>query len=105
MAEYLLGIRASLRSDPVPVRAEEGVRYTVPSGISPERMEEMLKVRFRVGKVFQNCYISVYLNGDRILHRKKRIMAPGEMEEVQLERQRLLEYQGLKAITVRIEEE
>ena len=104
-AEYLLGIRASLRSDPVPVRAEEGVRYTVPAGISPERMEEMLKVRFRVGKVFQNCYISVYLNGDRILHRKKRIMAPGEMEEVQLERQRLLEYQGLKAITVRIEEE
>ena len=63
------------------------------------------QVRFRVGKVFQNCYISVYLNGDRILHRKKRIMAPGEMEEVQLERQRLLEYQGLKAITVRIEEE
>ena len=98
-------VRASLRSDPVPVRAEEGVRYTVPAGISPERMEEMLKVRFRVGKVFQNCYISVYLNGDRILHRKKRILAPGEMEEVQLERQRLLEYQGLKAITVRIEEE
>ena len=54
----------------VDVQAADGVRYTVPARINVERMEDILTVRFRVGGVYKNCFISVYLDDKRILHRK-----------------------------------
>lgn len=83
----------------------DGVRYTVPSTINTARMEEKLIVRFRVGNVYQNCYVSVYFDGERVVHRKRQVVAPGEMEEVKLAREQLLQYPGLETITVKIEED
>ncbi len=91
-------------SPPVEVIAGNGVRYTVPVRISPERMEEALSLRFRVGNVYKDSYISVYLDEERIMHRKKNVLAPGEMETVLLRRGQLLEKQGLQTITIKIEE-
>lgn len=88
----------------VEVRAVDGVRYTVPSRINVERMEDILTVRFRVGGVYKNCFISVYLDDKRILHRKRPVMAPGEMEEVKLKKEELCKYPDLSAITVKLEE-
>lgn len=88
-----------IRLDPV-----DGVRYTVPVSIDPARMDENLTVRFRVGAVFKNCCVSVYFDDVRTIHRKRQIMAPGEMEEVRLAKEELLKYPGLKTITVKIEE-
>ena len=62
-------------------------------------------VRFRVTNVFKNCYISVYFNEERMQHRKKSVMAPGEMEQIILKKQELENYHDLKTITVKIEEE
>ncbi len=89
----------------IPVCAESGVRYTVPSFIRPDHMEEELPVRFRVGAVYQNCYISVYLDEQRIFHRKCRILAPGEMETVILKKEQLTAGGVPSKITVRIEQE
>lgn len=89
---------------PVEICAMDGVRYTVPSRINVQRMENIQTVRFRVGDVYQNCFISVYLDEERILHRKRPVMAPGEMEEVKLKREELLKYPDLKMITVKLEE-
>ena len=58
---------------------EAGVRYTVPSVIRIEHMAKELTVRFRVGGVYKNCYISCYLGKERIIHRKRPVVAPGEM--------------------------
>lgn len=88
----------------VPISAVEGARYTVPRTINPANMDEKHTVRFRVGDVYKNCYISVYLNEERIIHKKRPVMAPGEMEEVILDRQKLLAYPELSGITVKIEE-
>ena len=88
----------------VEICAVDGVRYTVPSRISAERMEDIQTVRFRVGGVYKNCFVSVYLDEERILHRKRPVMAPGEMEEVKLKREELLRHPDLKAITVKVEE-
>ena len=82
----------------------EGVRYTVPETINPMRMDEKLTVRFRVGKIYQNCYISVYFDEERVLHRKRQIVAPGEMEEIKLSKEELLKYSNLDTITIKIEE-
>ena len=89
----------------ITIIAENGVRYTVPEKISPARMEEKLTIRFRVGSVFKNCYSSLYLNNDRILHKKRLIMAPGEMEQLVLTKEQLEKYSDLKKITIKIEEE
>ena len=89
----------------IEIKAIDGVRYTVPSTIHVDNMADLLTVRFRVGGVFKNSYISVYLNDERVQHRKKQVMAPGEMEQVILKKKDLEAYEGLETITVKIEEE
>lgn len=103
-AEYILHSPA-MEEEAVSVTAAEGVRYTVPSIIHPKRMEEKLVVRFRVGAVYKGCYVSVYLDDKRIIHKKRQIMAPGEMESIELSKAVLEENCELKNIIVRIEEE
>ena len=84
---------------------EDGVRYTVPKYIHPENMDDKLTVRFRVGGVFENCYISTYFDGERIMRRKRPVVAPGEMEEIKLTKEQLSQYPDLKKITIKVEKE
>ena len=92
------------KSKEIPINAVDGVRYTVPKMLHINRMAEDQVIRFRVGAVYRNCYISAYLNGERIIHRKRQIMAPGEMEEIRLKKEQLDGFDGLEYITVKIEE-
>lgn len=103
-AGFVTGKGFKPRRQTVLLQATDGVRYTVPSTISPDQMEDSQIVRFRVGGVYKNCYISVYFDGERTLHKKRPVMAPGEMEEIRLERKQLLLYPELKNITIRVEE-
>ena len=89
----------------ISLKATDGARYTVPSTIDVDRMEDLLTVRFRVGAVFKDSFVSVYFDDERVSHRKKKIMAPGEMEQIVLQKKQLLAAEGLKTITVRIEAE
>ena len=82
-----------------------GVRYTVPVTVHPDRMDDTLTVRFRVGNVYKDHYVAVYLDEERIYHKKRQIMAPGEMEQVKLEKGKLAQYPDLKTITIKLEEE
>lgn len=94
-----------LESKEIRLVATDGARYTVPSTIHVDRMDERLTVRFRVGAVFKDSYVSVYLDDERIAHRRKKIMAPGEMEQVILMRKDLEARPELSTITIRIEQE
>ena len=89
----------------VPIRAEQGVRYTVPSSLRPEYMEEDQLIRFRVGNVYKDVSIVVYFNDTPVTRIKKRVMAPGEMEQLHLKKQQIMEFQELHSITLRIEKE
>jgi thioredoxin reductase len=89
----------------IEIKATDGARYTVPSSIDLSKMDDKLTVRFRVGAVFKDSYISVYFNDERVMHRKKQVMAPGEMEQVILQKKKLADFDGLKTITVKIEAE
>ena len=88
----------------IAINAVEGVRYTVPCTISPERMEDTQVVRFRVGNVYKNCCIGVYFDGEQVIRRNRPVMAPGEMEEIRLEKEKLLLHPELKTITIKVEE-
>ncbi|MBQ6889187.1 MAG: FAD-dependent oxidoreductase [Lachnospiraceae bacterium] len=102
-AEYVLNGKKEGGND-IPIVATQGARYTVPKTINPQRMDEKHVVRFRVGDVYKNCYVSVYLNDERIIHKKRPVVAPGEMEQVELKKEQLEAYPDLKEITVKIEE-
>lgn len=86
------------------LNAAEGVGYTVPETINVSRMDEKLAVRFRVGGVYKNCYVSVYFDEERVIHKKRPVAAPGEMEEITLTKELLSQYPDLRTITVKIEE-
>ena len=92
------------REQEIILKPVSGVRYTVPSTIHTARMNDELTVRFRVDGVYRNCYVSTYFDDERVIHRKRQIVAPGEMEEVKLTKEQLLQYPDLKTITFMIEE-
>lgn len=103
-AKYIIeGKKLSQKT--IEIKAVDGVRYTVPKTINVENMDDELTVRFRVVGVFKNSYISTYLNDKRISHKKRRVMAPGEMEQVVLKKEELRCFEDLSNITIKIEED
>jgi pyruvate/2-oxoglutarate dehydrogenase complex dihydrolipoamide dehydrogenase (E3) component len=105
-AQFVLdGCKEATPEHVIEVKGVEGVRYTVPCTIDVDRMDDLLKVRFRVGAVYKDSYVSVYFDDERVMHNKKRILAPGEMEQVILQKKKLMEKKDLKTITVKIEAE
>ena len=103
-AKYVNGQLLEKAEKVINLTATGGVRYTVPKTIAPERMDDEITVRFRVGAVYKNCYISVYFDDERVAHRKRPVMAPGEMEDVKLKKEVLEGYPELKNITIKVEE-
>lgn len=88
------------RTDFVEIVAEQGVRYTVPQRLDTEHMKDQITVRFRVADVYKDRYISVYYDGERVSHKKKRVLAPGEMEQVIIKKESLKDFPELKKIVI-----
>ncbi len=103
-AAYVTGARKEAEGKIVRLNPTSGVRYTVPAFIRPDQMDDKLTVRFRVGGVYKNCSIGVYFGEEQVLRRKRPVVAPGEMEEIRLEKAKLLQYPDLDTITIKIEE-
>lgn len=87
------------------LKAEQGVRYTVPTTLRLEHMAEEQLVRFRVGDIYRDVYLTVYLNDTPVISQRKRVMAPGEMEQLRLKKEQLLSFPKLHTITFKIEKE
>ena len=88
----------------VEIFPEGGVRYTVPRYVRPTEMEDTVTVRFRVGEVYKNCQIVTYFDETPVLKRKRPVMAPGEMEQIILDKKKLQMFPMLSKITIKIEE-
>ena len=88
----------------IPVHCENGVRYTVPATVRPACASDTVTIRFRVGGVFKNKKIAVYLGDTCIFSRKRPVLAPGEMETVRLKRADLRAHPDASCLTVTLEE-
>lgn len=86
------------------IKASGGVRYTVPSVLRPGHMQEEQVVRFRVGDVYKDAVLAVYFDGTPVMRVNKRVMAPGEMEQVKWKKKKLEEYPDLKEICITVED-
>jgi NADPH-dependent 2,4-dienoyl-CoA reductase/sulfur reductase-like enzyme len=102
-ARYIMGENVSAGTKTVEIFAADGVRYTVPKYVRPAEMNDTLTVRFRVGDVYKNRFIATYFNNTLISRKKRPIMAPGEMEQVVLDKKKLAEFPDLAKITIQIE--
>ncbi|MCR5654102.1 MAG: FAD-dependent oxidoreductase [Lachnospiraceae bacterium] len=93
------GVEASGR---IRIKGEGGVRYTVPQFLNYESMDEKVTVRFRVGDVYKDRSLVLYYDGEEKKRMKKRVMAPGEMENVVITKAGL--NGKVKEIVIRVEE-
>lgn len=84
----------------VVMKAENGVRYTVPQSLDVDCMADQVTVRFRVADVYKGRFISVYYDDKRVVHRKKQVLAPGEMEQVVIKKESLKDYPDIKEIVI-----
>ncbi|MCQ2523025.1 MAG: NAD(P)/FAD-dependent oxidoreductase [Lachnospiraceae bacterium] len=104
-AMYVLGGKIGPENDEtINLETGNGVRYTVPCTVRKGHVEDLLTVRFRVGNVYKNCAIVVYLGEREIMRRKKQICAPGEMEQVILKKADILAMKAGETIKIAIEE-
>ncbi|MBR3231778.1 MAG: FAD-dependent oxidoreductase [Lachnospiraceae bacterium] len=89
----------------VPVEYSGGIRYTIPCSVDPQHVGKWLKFRFRVGDVMTNRKVVLYLDGRAVITKKRRVMAPGEMEELVLTKKALDEHEGFSSLAIRVEED
>ena len=89
----------------VPVEYSGGIRYTIPCSVDPQHVGRWLKFRFRVGEVMTNRKVVLYLDDRAVITKKRRVMAPGEMEELVLTKKALDEHAGFRSLAIRVEED
>ena len=101
-AKYILskGENAGTGKD-IHVKAESGVRYVVPQNISCSADKDV-KIYFRVADVYKDTYVVVKCGDDVIYKKKKRKLAPGEMENVAIKPDDIAKLSG-NEITVKLE--
>ena len=104
-AAYVKKETAGEETKEVRLEASNGVRYTVPQSLDIRNMNDQVVVRFRVADVYKDRFISVYYGDERVSKRKKKVLAPGEMEQVILKKDSFKNYPDLEKIVICTEEE
>ncbi len=102
-AKYILskGRSKSRVGRDIHIKAEKGVRYVVPQNIN-RSTDKDVKLYFRVADVYKDTHVVVSC-GDEILYKKKkRKLAPGEMENVAIKLEDIARLSG-NEITVKLE--
>ena len=104
-ADYVLG-RMAVSHKTLPITCQDGVRYTVPLSVRPDVLDPDGKItlRFRVSGVFAQKKIAIYAGDTLIFSKKKKVMAPGEMETVQLKCKAILDCPEAESICVKLED-
>lgn len=82
-----LQARSGLADDGGDIRVVPGenVRYVVPQRLSPENMNGSVKLYFRVRNPDRGMRLSVKLDGREVFTKKRKIVNPGEIEEVEID--------------------
>ena len=100
-SRYIKGLEMEKRL--IEISGIDGVRYVVPQKLNLETIEDSVIFRFRVGDVYKDCHISVYFDDNLIIHRKKKILTPGEMEEIKIKKDTFDKYNSINKIMFKIE--
>ncbi len=99
-AKYIKGELSD--ADKISTKGTNGVRYIVPQKINCNTDTDV-KLYFRVGAVFKDAKLVVEADGQEIISKKKRKLAPGEMEYVIIKKDVLNNLPADSVINVRVE--
>lgn len=83
-------------------KAMNGISYIIPQRIDIEQCQDITPLLMRVKKVYHNALLIVKANGKEVLRIKRRHLAPGEMERIDLKRDLILD--KCTEITVEVSE-
>lgn len=86
----------------VKTKGINGVRYVVPQRINIDSDEDV-KLFFRVSNVFNNSTVKVTCDGNVLYARKKRKLAPGEMENITLKAEEFQQFDSGSEIIIQVE--
>ena len=103
-ADYIAAGCRSQEHKALPIKCENGVRYTVPVAVRPGAAGDTVTLRFRVGNVYKDKKVAVYAGDTCVFSRKRPVLAPGEMETVVLKTSLLTDHPEAQGITVTLEE-
>lgn len=102
-ARFVKGKLAERCRDKIlPVMDGEGAKGCVPHYIRLNSFEEKVRIMFRPHRIYKNCHVCIDADNRTVLRRKKMVLTPGEMCEMELDLSLLS--QGSSGITVRVEE-
>ena len=85
-------------------KAGNGISYTIPHSIAIENIDEKVKLFMRPRNVYENVKLIVIADDEIIKTAKKKHMAPGEMENITIEKS-LLENKDYKILKVEVVKE
>ena len=104
-ARYILE-GPSAQAAALSVHCQNGVRYCVPAAIRPQALEDgsSLTLRMRVDGVYQNKAIVLRQGQQVLLRRKRRVLAPGEMETLSLAASALDGLDSQQMLTLELED-
>ncbi len=101
-ANYIKGEFTQTSDKTIEMVAGDGVSYTLPQYLDYENMDDSIIVKFRVNNVYPSRKIAVYTDDKCIIERKKRVLAPGEMELLRLKKDDI--DPDTKKVTIQLEE-
>lgn len=101
-AKYIKGEFKTTGENKIDVTAGDGISYTMPQYIDYDNMDDSITVKFRVNNVYPSRKLAIYADDKAIVERKKRVLAPGEMELLRLKKENI--DPDTKQITVKLEE-
>ena len=84
------------------VNEKETIESSDTKTTDDENMDDSIIVKFRVNNVYPSRKIAVYTDDKCIIERKKRVLAPGEMELLRLKKDDI--DPNTKKVTIQLEE-
>lgn len=87
-ADYIIGKYKKSENEIITIPLE-GVSSIVPQRLNTDMKNEDLELFFRVNKVYKNAIICLYADNTLIHQYKKKHMAPGEMEKLKINKNKI----------------
>ncbi len=87
---------------PIQTKAGKSIRYIIPHVIRLEQAEDKIQLFFRVTDVYKNKKLNLLLDGESVKSVKKKHLAPGEMESLEVSKEILV---GKSRLSLELEDE
>ena len=82
--EYINSTKKDEKFESVEIKTDGGVRYVVPELILKNDDDNPLTLKLRVGNVYKKVRLEVSCDGEVVYSRVKQVVAPGEMQTIEL---------------------